>query len=87
MREPGLIDLTNFIEDEMVLVNDPLFSREAVGQYEEKPFKQQNRSTKHKFQTHVIKETGESGKRDQVKCSVCDDHHDIEEMENKQDSI
>ena len=37
MREPGLIDLTNFIEDEMVLVNDSLFSREAVGQYEEKP--------------------------------------------------
>ena len=37
IREPGLIDLTNFIEDEMVLANDPLFSREAVGQYEEKP--------------------------------------------------
>ena len=29
MREPGLMDLTNFIEDEMVLVNDPLFSREV----------------------------------------------------------
>ena len=39
MREPGLIDLTNFIKDEMVLVNDPLFSREAVGQYEDKPLK------------------------------------------------
>ena len=39
MREPGLIDLTNFIEDEMVLVNDPLFSREAVDKYEEKPLK------------------------------------------------
>ena len=53
MREPGLINLTN--EDEMNLVNDPLFSREAVGQYEEKPLKQQSRSTKHKFQTYVIK--------------------------------
>ena len=51
MREPGLIDLTNFIEDEMVLVNDPLFSREAVGQYGEKPLKQKSRSTKYKFQT------------------------------------
>ena len=40
MREPVLINLTNFIEDEMVLVNDSLFSREAVGQYEEKPLKQ-----------------------------------------------
>ena len=26
MREPRLTDLTNFIEDEMVLVNDPLLS-------------------------------------------------------------
>ena len=51
MREPGLTDLTNFIEDEMVLVNDPLFSREAVGQYGEKPLKQKSRSTKYKFQT------------------------------------
>ena len=32
MREPELIDLTHFIEDKMVLVNDPLFSREAVVQ-------------------------------------------------------
>ena len=31
MPEPGLIDLTNFNEEEMVLVNDPLFSREAIG--------------------------------------------------------
>ena len=83
MREPGLIDLTNFIEDEMVLVNDPLFSRgfQAVGQYEEKPLKQQSRSTKHKFQTRVIKEAGNSGKRDKAKCPIYDDHHDIEECQ------
>ena len=81
MREPGLIDLTNVIEDEMVLVNDPLLSREAVGQYEEKSLKQQSRSTKHKFQAHVIKEIGDSAKRDKAKCPVCDDHHDIEEYQ------
>ena len=81
MRQPGLIYLTNIIEDEMVLVNDPLLSREAVGQCEEKPLKQQSRSTKHKFQTHVIKEAGDSGKRDKAKCPVCDDHHDIGECQ------
>ena len=81
MREPGLIDLINFIEDEMVLVNDPLFSGEAVGQYEDKSLKQQSRSTKHKFQTHVIKEIGDSAKRDKAKCPVCDDHHNIEECQ------
>ena len=81
MREPELIDLTNFTEGDMVLVNDPLFSREAVGQHEEKPLKQQSRSTKHKFQTHVIKEAGESMKRDKAKCPVFDYHHDIEECQ------
>ena len=35
-REPTLIDLANFVEDEMTLVNDPLYSREAVSQYLEK---------------------------------------------------
>ena len=81
MREPGLTDLTNFIEDEMVLVDDLLFSRETVGQYEEKPLKQQSRSTKHTFQTHAIKEAGDNGKRDKAQCQVCDDHHDIEECQ------
>ena len=65
----------------MVLVNDPLFSRETVGQYKEKPLNQQSRSTKHKFQTHVIKKAGDSGKRDIAKCPVCDDHHDIEKCQ------
>ena len=36
-REPGLLDLTNFIEDKMTLVNYPLFSREAIRQYEDEP--------------------------------------------------
>ena len=39
MKKPGLTDLTNVTEDEMLLVNKHLFSREAVGQYEEKPLK------------------------------------------------
>ena len=57
------------------------FSREPVSQYENKPLKQQGRSTKHKFLTHVIKERGDSGKRDKAKCTVCDDHHDIAECQ------
>ena len=34
-REPVLLGLTNFTEDEMILVNDPIYSREADGQYDE----------------------------------------------------
>ena len=65
----------------MVLVNDPHFSREAIGQYEEKPLKHQSRSPRQRFQAHVIKEKWDSGKRDKAKCSVCDDHYDIEECQ------
>ena len=35
-REPQLFDLTNFVEDEMNLVSDPLYSRNAVSHYIEK---------------------------------------------------
>ena len=35
-REPTLIDLANFVEDKMTLVNDPPYSREPVSQYLEK---------------------------------------------------
>ena len=40
-REHGFLDLTNYIEDEMTLFSEPLFSIEAVGQYEDKPLKPQ----------------------------------------------
>ena len=32
-----LLDLTNFIEDEMIVISYTLLSREAVGQYDENP--------------------------------------------------
>ena len=35
-KKLGLLDLTNFIEHEIILVNGPLFSRQAAGQYDEK---------------------------------------------------
>ena len=53
-RQPGLLDLTNFTKDEMALVIDPLYSREAVGQYEDKPLKPHKPK---KMQSYAIKET------------------------------
>ena len=50
MREPGFIDLTSFIENNMNLVNDPLFSKETVGQYNEKPIK----PIRQKFHTYAF---------------------------------
>ena len=53
-REPGLLDLTNFIEDKMILVNDPLFPREAVGQYDKKPPRHQKFQKHQKIHTYAI---------------------------------
>ena len=53
-RKPGLLGLTNFIEDEMILVNDPLFSRPAVGQYDEKPLRPQKFQKHQKIQTYAV---------------------------------
>ena len=75
-REPGLLDLTNLIEDKMNLVNDPLFSREAVGQYEDKPLKPHKSK---KIQSYAIKETSGIEKRETSKCPISEGQHDIEE--------
>ena len=53
-REFGLLDLTNFMKDEMIFVNDPLFSRQAVGQYDEQPPKPQKFQKHQKIHTYAI---------------------------------
>ena len=75
-RETGLLHLTNFIEGEMTIVNDPLFSREAVGQYIDKRLKPHKPK---KIQIYAIKETSGNRKTETSKCPICEDHHDIEE--------
>ena len=49
--------MTIFIDDEMTLVNDPLFSREAVEQYEDKPLKPHKPK---KIQNYAVKENQET---------------------------
>ena len=36
-REPNLKDITEFVEDETILMNDPLFSHEACREFNTKP--------------------------------------------------
>ena len=52
-REPELLDLTNFIEDEMILVNDPLFSREAVVSMMKRPQDLRSLRSTRRF-THML---------------------------------
>ena len=75
-REPGLLDLTDFIEDEINLVNDPLFSREAVGQYEDNPLKPHKPK---KIQSYAIKETSGNENKETSKCLIYEGQHDIED--------
>ena len=86
-REPTLTNLSDFVEDEMTLINDPLYSREAVSQYLEKgPTRQGQRLDRRKFHTMATK-TDNSSKDTQKgnkttnekKCPGCVDKHDIED--------
>ena len=56
-----MLDLTNFIEDEMIFFNDPLFFREAVRKYENKPLKPHKPK---KIQSYAIQETSGNKKKE-----------------------
>ena len=83
-REPGLLDLTNFIEEKMIHVNDPLFPREAVGQYDEKPPRPQKFQKHQKIHTYaIIKDVVDEREVIQAKAGNFPvrekNHHDIED--------
>ena len=86
-REPTLIDLANFVEDEMTLVNDPRYSRMTVSQYLEKgPTRKRHRGDRRKF--HAMTTKTDNSSKDLQKgnkassgrtCPVCGERHDIED--------
>ena len=86
-REPTLIDIANFVEDEMTFVNDPLYSREAVSQYLEKgPTRQGQKGDRRKFHTMATKtDISSEGTQKENEtsyertCPVCGEKHDIED--------
>ena len=58
----------------MILVNDQLFFREAVRQYENKPLKPHK---PREMLIYAIKETGNK-KGETSRNPICEDQHDIE---------
>ena len=79
-RESELVDLIEMVDEETILVNDPLFSREAISQYVNKPdkFNQQDKRKNVKSyltETKIATETEEVSKR---KCPACDKNHDLD---------
>ena len=87
LREPTFIGLAKFVEDEMTLVNDPLYSKEAVSQYlEKRPTRQGHRGDRSKFHAMATKTDNSSeglqkGNKTSSErtCSVSGKKHDIED--------
>ena len=84
MRSRGLqlFDLATFVEDEMTLLSDPLYSRDTVSQYIEK---NQKVIKSKRFTANTVKAEG-LGKVDISKklkvgnrCPVCNENHDNED--------
>ena len=79
-REPELADLIEFVEEEVVLVNDPLFSKKALKEYIDKNEKiNKKRHTK----TYVT-QTSEQAKEKKdgsklIECQICGDGHDADD--------
>ena len=83
-RELELLDLTNFNEDEMIIVNDPLFPKEAVGQYDQETPRRQKFQKHQNIHTYAItKHAVYEREVTQAKTGNCPvgekGHHDIED--------
>ena len=83
VREPTLNDMTDFIEEETILMNDPLFSREVLADYHTKlehPVRQKW------MKNYTIKEEDEnkkdvrgSSEDNSSKCKMCNGQLDLDE--------
>ena len=79
-REAELFDLIEMVDEEKILVNDLLFSCEAVSLYVHKLDKSNRRHRwknviSYLTETKMATETEDVSKR---KCTACDKHHDLE---------
>ena len=75
--EPELSDLIDFVE-EMMLANDPLFSREAWKDYTDK----HDKSSKKRLMKSYAAQTPDPAKKEteytsQNKCHICSGKHDM----------
>ena len=84
--EPGLSYLILFIDEETTLLNDPLFSRDAVSQYQEKKEKYDRKKKVNNFLAKTEIQTNESFKlkaqKQEPECPVCGKSPGIEDCED-----
>ena len=77
--EPELSDMIDFVEEEMVLANDPLFSRETLKDYPDK----HDRSSKKRLMKSYAAQTLAPVKKEteyikQSNCPTCGGKHDMD---------
>ena len=84
MGEPELADFIEFGKDEIVLVNEPLFSKSAIDQYCEKPSKDSQQNPEHKrnkLTTYVT--MADSCKTTGLElCVACQKKHPLDKCES-----
>ena len=81
-REPNLADLIAFVEEYTLLVDDPLFSNNAVEQYLDWTDKSSKRDSTKYFVT--LTEEKDSLKQVQSRASMCQKFHDLDACYNCQ---
>ena len=83
VKEPTFDDMTDFIEEETVLMNDPLFSRVALADYHtklERPFrKKRMKNYTVKAKDENKKDVKGSSEDKSSKCKICNGRDDLDE--------
>ena len=83
VRERTLNDMTGFIEEETILMNDPLFSREALADYHTKleylVRKKRMKNYTIKAEDENKKDVRGSSEDNSFKCKMCNGRHDLDE--------
>ena len=83
-REPSLKDFIEFFDEETVLVNNPIFSREAITAYvgtQEKSDNQRKRRSNNKKYGSFATDINHHQPEAQEKCILCCHKHDLDNCE------
>ena len=92
-REPNLKDITEFVEDETILINDPLFFSEALGKFNTRPERHSRQQNTNSF---VVKsEDGADekdvrtfqGEKKLENWQLCNRHNDLDECKAFNDMV
>ena len=98
-REPNLEDFTKYVEDEAILMIDPLFSRQAFSEYLSKPERSLREDRRRKKVAKYRVQSNESqikkdenvdrskSSKEKGSCVLCNGSHDLDECKPYNDMV